>query len=126
MASETLVATFENAGDAKAAIADLEKAGVPSRSIAKRIEEYSQEDQQPSTQPSVTSRGGFWSWLGSDQGSDQHNAHSDFNDRLIASGPIVVAVEGNDAQLEKALSIFENHTPADIEQRFSAPIVAER
>ena len=125
MASETLVAKFDTAGQAKAAIVDLKEAGVPSELIEKRLEEAHQESQQPSTQPSVTSRGGFFSWLGADQGSDQHQTHSGIDHPAIATGPILVTVGGNDAQLDTALSVLEEHSPTDIEQHFAPTIVDE-
>ncbi len=121
MPSDTLVAMFDTASHAEAAVADLLKAGVPSGSIETHSEDYEQADQLPSTQPSVTSRGGFWSWLGSDQGADQHLTHSGIYDRTIASGRTAVAVAGDDIQLEKALLILEEHSPIDIEERLSPP-----
>jgi hypothetical protein len=84
MPSETIVAVFDTASHAEAAIVDVMKAGVPSTSIGRQIKEhFSLAADGTSDQPGVTSRGGVWSWLTGNEGSEQHRTLTAIHDRTI-------------------------------------------
>ena len=120
MPSETIVAVFDTAAHAEAAIVDVMKAGVPSTAIERHTKDQSSPAaHEPSNQPGVTSRGGFWSWLTGDEGSDQHRTHSAIYDRTIASGGTVVTIVTEGIHVEKALTALEAHDPVNLEERAS-------
>jgi len=112
--SETIVAVFDTAAHAEAAIRELESAGIPRTSI----QHYAKGDtafEQRST-PGETGHRGFWSWLLGEEGPDYHGA---LYDRTVERGGTVVTVITNNADSERITSILLNHSPVDLEARAS-------
>lgn len=119
MASETIVAVFDTAAHAQAAIADLIAQGVPSGSI----EHYAQSDATTGTTTATTATDttqhrGLWAWLTgeSDTGTTQHNA---LYDQSIQSGGTVVTVIADSTNVDKIYSVIEAHNPVDLDERHS-------
>ena len=118
MASETIVAVFDTAAHAEAAIADLVAHGIPSGSI----EHYAQNDQSVGTTTtggdvSTTQHKGLWAWLtGEGETTSQHH---DLYDQSIQSGSTVVTVISDGVNVDKIYSVLETHSPVDLDERHS-------
>jgi len=112
--SETIVAVFDTAAHAEAAIRDLESAGIPRSSIqhyAKDDAVFAQRDSS-----SETGHHGFWAWLLGEEGEDSHAA---LYDRTVESGGTVVTVITEQGETERVTSILLSHSPVDLEERAS-------
>ncbi len=111
---ETIVAVFDTAAHAAAAVSDLEKAGVPTGSV-------SQHAGNVSTGAGATGMGqpkqeqGFWASLFG--GEPEYGHDTAVYDRSMQGGSTVVTVRGSGAQLDKVLDILERHNPIDIDER---------
>ena len=118
MASETIVAVFDTAAHAEAAIADLVAHGVPSTSI----EHYAQTNQSVGATTTgadvpTTQHKGLWAWLtGEGETTAQHN---DLYDQSIQSGSTVVTVISDGVNVDKIYSVLETHNPVDLDERHS-------
>jgi uncharacterized protein (TIGR02271 family) len=117
MPSETIVAVFDTIAHADQAIAALEAAGVPANAIqhyAKDSANTVGDDRAAAVEQKP--QGGFWAWLTGEEQS-QHAAHATLYDRSIESGGTVVTVIADDSDAERIVSILEQHSPVDLEER---------
>jgi uncharacterized protein (TIGR02271 family) len=108
--TETIVAAFDAASAAQAAVQDLDRAKIPSavvRSYTKEDPDYSgYRAREPQHQ------GGFWSWLlGEEPGN---TAEYDAYDASIASGHTVVTVTVDEVHAEAVMGIMNQHRPSEI------------
>jgi uncharacterized protein (TIGR02271 family) len=109
MNEETIVAVFDTAAHADAAVRDLEGANVPASAISRH----------PSTTgTAATTTGapretGFWSSLFG--GEPDHG--TTVYDRSVESGSHVVTVKVSDHHIDNVTSILERHNPVDIDER---------
>ncbi len=123
MASETIVAVFDSAGDAEAAMAELHSAGIADSAI----QHYSKSGLTAGDGAAGTARSesyagsgttgrpaGFWAWLLGEEGTDQQAA---LYDRSIESGGTVVTVIADSADNERVVAILEKHAPVDLDER---------
>ena len=116
MASETIVAVFDTAAHADAAIQDLVSSGIPQSSI----EHYARDGEMAGgaiEQPVTEKRphGGLWGWLtGSFDNAHEHHA---LYDQTIHEGGTIVTVIAEDADIAKIDAILDRHDPIDLDDR---------
>lgn len=113
MPEETIVAVFDTAAHAEAAVRDLAAAGVPSSAIT-------QHTQGGVTAGASTTAGapreqGFWSSLFG--GEPEHEHDTTVYDRSLQSGSTVVAVKAPSEHLTAVSDLLERHNPIDLEER---------
>ena len=111
MNSETIVAVFDTPAHAQLAIADLEAAGIPSSSI----QHYAHETYDPAQSTTGSHTTGFWAWLMGEDSTDQHHLY----DKSLQSGSTVVTVITDSGDNDRIISILEQHSPVDLEERGS-------
>ncbi len=119
MNEETIVAVFDTAEHAAAAVRDLESAGVPSSAISQHAGSATGSASSMTTSTSTTTQPGqekgFWASL---FGSDPEYGHdTTVYDRSLQSGSTVVTVRGSEQHLTQVLDILERHNPIDIDER---------
>ncbi len=119
MASETIVAVFDTAAHAEAAVSALITDGVPASSI----EHYSR-DQGATGQAAVgtdvnppSAHRGFWSWLTGEQ--ETASSHHALYDQSIQSGSTVVTVISDGTNIDQIYNVLEAHNPVDLDERHS-------
>ena len=108
MTEETIVAMFDTAAHADAAVSDLEAANVPSSAISRH----------PSTAGTTTTttaapQKGFWSNLFG--GEPDHD--TSVYDRSLESGSHAVTVKVPEQHVASVTDILERHNPIDIDER---------
>ena len=74
MASETIVAIYDNAADAGAAVADLRDTGFPENSIEQHAKDTAYGSEANETTATRERHTGFWAWL---TGEDNENTAVD-------------------------------------------------
>ena len=113
MEHETIVAIYDTAAHAQAAVHDLEAANVPASDISQHAKEGSMTGTSRSTAP--VHEKGFWATLFG--GEPDHDTavygHS------INSGATVVTVKVASDRYDEAAAILEKHGPVDIDDRSS-------
>ena len=116
MTQQTLVAVYDTAAHADAAVRDLEAAHVPSNAISKHAKQTSADASATSgTAAAGTSDqgGGFWASLfGGGYGDD-----AAVYGRSVESGSTVVTVRVPDDFAPRASAILEGHGPVDLDER---------
>jgi hypothetical protein len=106
MTDETIVAVYDTATHADAAIRDLEAARIPASAITREPGATTGTAAAPASRP--VREQGFWSGLFG--GEPDHG--SALYDRSVESGSHVVTVRVPEAQVENVTSILERHNPA--------------
>ncbi len=115
MPSETIVAVYDTAARADAAVRDLEAANVPSSAISR----HSGTSGTATSGTSLSGRTepvrekGFWASLFG--GEPDHDEA--LYDRSVSSGSSVVAVKASDEQAQLVTDILERHNPVDMDER---------
>ncbi len=119
MASETIVAVFDTATHAEAAVSALIADGVP----ASAIEHYAR-DQGAAGQSAVgtdvnpsSAHRGFWGWLTGEQ--ETASSHHALYDQSIQSGSTVVTVISDGTNIDQIYNVLEAHNPIDLDERHS-------
>ena len=119
MASETIVAVFDTAAHAEAAVSALIADGVPASSI----EHYSR-DQGVTGGAAVgtdvnppSAHRGFWGWLTGEQ--ETASSHHALYDQSIQSGSTVVTVISDGTSIDQIYNVLEAHNPVDLDERHS-------
>ncbi len=119
MASETIVAVFDTAAHAEAAVSALIADGVP----ASAIEHYARDSGTAGqaavgtdVNPSSANRG-FWGWLTGEQ--ETASSHHALYDQSIQSGSTVVTVISDGANIDQIYNVLEAHNPIDLDERHS-------
>ena len=114
MTDETIVAVYDTAAHAEAAIADLKGVGVPESAISMHAETGSVAGTTTTTTTGEPVREhGFWSSLFG--GEPDHDTA--VYDRSLQSGSTVISVKVPDTHIEKVMEILESHHPIDIDER---------
>ena len=118
MPAETVVAVFDTAAHAEAAVNDLIAAGVPANSI----EHYAQTAENTAGSrlggaTEETGHRGFWAWLTG--GSEVTQEHHALYDQSIRSGGTVVTVVADETQIDDVNDILVRHDPIDLDERHS-------
>jgi len=107
MSEETIVAMYDTAAHADAAIRDLKAADVPSNAISSHAQSStSGTTTEPAREP------GFWASLFGGESTD-----SAVYDRSVASGSTVVTVKVPEQHKIRVIEILERHNPIDFDDR---------
>ena len=114
MTDETVVAVYDTAAHADAAVADLRAANVPESAISKHSGTAA--DSSASTTAAQPREQGFWASL--------FGGEPDYDtavyDRSLESGSTVVTVKVPDEHVTRVTQILESHDPVDIDERASS------
>ena len=113
MSMEAIVAVFDTAAHAAAAVQELEGAGVPADAITQHSAAATAGSSSTAAAPAPEK--GFWSSLFGaepEQGSD-----SAVYDRSLQSGSTIVSVKVPEQSLTQVMEILERHNPVDIDER---------
>jgi uncharacterized protein (TIGR02271 family) len=109
MTEQTIVAVYDTAAHADAAIRDLEAAQVPSNAISR----HAQDATAGATIATAPHREpGFWASLFGGESSD-----SAVYDRSVESGSTVVTVKVPEQHVTRVSDILERHDPIDVDER---------
>ena len=119
MNEETIVAVFDTAEHAAAAVRDLESAGVPSSAISQHAGGATGSSGSLTNSTSTTTQPGqekgFWASL---FGAEPEYGHdTTVYDRSLQGGSTVVTVRGSEQHLTQVMDILERHNPIDIDER---------
>ncbi|EWY37150.1 hypothetical protein N825_21420 [Skermanella stibiiresistens SB22] len=112
---DTIVAVYDTAADADAAVRDLKAANIPADAIS-RHDGVSQD----STSEAAPREEGFWASLFGG-GSDDDSVY----ERSLSSGSSLVTVRASGPRADEVTEILERHGPVDIDERASAYGVSE-
>ena len=110
MAEETIVAVYDTAAHAQAAVSDLRAASVPESAISVQA---SGATTATTTTAAPVQEQGFWSSLFG--GEPDHDTA--VYDRSIQGGSSVVTVRVPDAHVDRVMQILEAQHPIDIDER---------
>ncbi len=110
MTDETIVAVYDNAAHAEAAVAALRAANVPASAISQHA---STGTTSGSTTAQPAREQGFWSSMFG--GEPDHDAS--VYERSVQGGSTVVSVKVPDAHVDGVMKILEDHHPIDIDDR---------
>jgi stress response protein YsnF len=113
--TEMVVAVFDIASAAEAAVRDLEAARIPSAVV----KSYMNNDLATHDHPARKQEraGGFWSWLLGEEPT--YTQDYEAYDRSIASGHTVVTVTIDEPHADAAMGILHQHDPLDIHERMN-------
>ncbi|MGI4797184.1 MAG: YsnF/AvaK domain-containing protein [Janthinobacterium lividum] len=112
MSFETIVAVFDTAAHATAAVQELVKAGVPSDAITQHSGGATTDS---STTGAPAREPGFWSSLFG--GEPEQGSDISVYDRSMQSGSTVVSIKTPERSLTQVMEILERHGPVDIDDR---------
>ncbi len=113
MTDHTIVAVYDTAAHAEAAVQALEAANVPSSAISRHSQGGTTSGATTTAAPAAGEERGFWSSLfGAEPDHD-----TTVYDRSMASGATVVTVKVPEDHHESVAAILESHSPIDIDER---------
>ncbi|MGF7210111.1 uncharacterized protein (TIGR02271 family) [Skermanella aerolata] len=113
MTVETIVAIYDTASQADAAVRDLKAANVPADAISQHAGTASSTTSTTKTTTAPGQEQGFWASLfGGDSDSE-----AEVYDRSLQSGSTVVTVKSDERQVAQVTGILEQHNPVDIDER---------
>ena len=110
MSEETIVAVYDTAASAEAAIAGLKSAGLPDSAITTHAGTGGMPDMGTAA---PAHEQGFWSSLFGGQPDHDTAVY----DRSMAAGSTVVSVRAPEAHVTQVTEILESHHPIDIDER---------
>ena len=113
MTNQTIVAVYDTASQAAAAVRDLDNAGVPSDGIAQHAANRTTSEVAMPAGPDR--KPGFWASLFG--GEPEREYDTTVYDRSLESGSTVVTVQVSEQELSKVTEILERHSPIDIDER---------
>ena len=120
----SVVAVFNNSGDAQAAADDLKKNGIDSDDIYISSYDSSAQDDAPQTGYSETRtphhEGGFIGWLKSMFGSDEDDPDRYQYEEAARTGKILLSVSVPEEQAEFVADILERHSPVNVQEGAAA------
>ena len=111
MTDETIVAVYDTAAHAQAAVSDLRAANVPESAIRVHVGSDSKSGATTSVEP--VREEGFWSSLFG--GEPDHDTA--VYDRSVQGGSSIVTVQVPDEHVTRVTQILESHDPIDIDDR---------
>jgi uncharacterized protein (TIGR02271 family) len=115
MQDETIVAVYDTAAHADAAVRDLIAFGIAQSSISRHGGQNTAAD-TTATMDTAPREQGFWSRLFG--GEPDHD--TELYDRSIDSGSTVVTVRATDANADDVMDILDKHAPVDLDERASS------
>jgi uncharacterized protein (TIGR02271 family) len=111
MNTQTLVAVYDTAAHAEAAVRDLRAANVPVEAIKQHAKNGAMSGSRTTSTP--TQQQGFWASLfGAEPDHD-----TTVYDRSIESGSTVVTVKADLDRYDRVSAILEKHNPIDLDER---------
>ena len=114
MSEETIVAVYDTAAHAAAAVRDLVGTGVPAGAITQHAK-GSMMSGVSTTSTASTQGQGFWASL---FGGEPEGAHdTSVYDRSVEGGSTIVTVKAPADHVEAVLATLEKHSPIDIDER---------
>lgn len=113
MTDETIVAVYDTAAHAEAAIAGLRTAGVPENAISMHAGAGGVAETATTGAAEPVREQGFWSSIFG--GEPDHDTA--VYDRSLASGSTVVSVKTPETHITRVMEILESHHPIDIDER---------
>ena len=117
MAEETIVAVYDTAAHAQAAVSDLRTASVPESAISVQAGGATTGTTTGTTTTAAPVREqDFWSSLFG--GEPDHD--TSVYDRSVQGGSSVVTVRVPDQHVDRVMQILESHNPIDIDERASS------
>ena len=120
---ETIVAVFDTADHAAAAVRDLKGAGIPDANITQHAGGTTASLTAGAAGTEPRQDQGFWANL---FGAEPEHGHDTaVYDRSMQGGSTVVTVRGSGAHLDQVLDILERHNPIDIDERAASYGVAQ-
>ena len=112
MTDETIVAVYDTAAHAEAAVAGLKSAGVPENAISMHAG-TSQMAGTTATTNAAAREPGFWSSIFGGQPDHDTAVY----DRSMAGGSMVVSVRAPETHITQVTEILESHHPIDLDER---------
>ena len=117
MAEEVIVAVYDTAAHAQAAVSDLRAASVPESAISMQAGSGGMSGVTTATTSAAPAREqGFWASLFG--GEPDHDTA--VYDRSVQGGSTVITVKVPDQQVARVTQILEAHHPIDIDERASS------
>ena len=117
MSNETIVAVYDTAAHAEAAVSDLVAAKVPQSAIHRHTKEGSYAAGSTTATARAPEEKGFWSSLFGGDAGDDHAVY----DRSLQSGGNVVSVSTvPEHDYEAVMAILERHNPVDLDEGASS------
>ena len=113
MTDETIVAVYDTAAHAEAAVASLKTAGVPADAISLHAGTGTMSTGASTGTGAPVREEGFWASLFG--GAPDHDTA--VYDRSVAGGSTVVSVNAPEAHVARVLELLESHHPIDIDER---------
>ncbi len=114
MSEETIVAVYDAAAHADAAVRDLEAANVPSSAITRHAKNHGASSVTQSESRAPAQERGFW---GKMFGGEPDDRDTSVYDRSLESGSTVVTVKAPEQQISRISDILEKHNPIDVDER---------
>jgi uncharacterized protein (TIGR02271 family) len=119
--AEHIVAIFETAAAADAAVRDLEAAGISTAAIRRYQPRPGEGATTTSTSAgaTTTSSGGFWAWLLGEEPQTGHSYYPRDEERYergVSAGNAVVSVVVDASQIHQVVTILEAHRPLEMEE----------
>ncbi len=116
---ETIVAVFDTAQHAAAAVQDLKTAGIPDANITQHAGSTSAAASGLASGETLSGEPrqeqGFWASLFGAE--PEHDHDTAVYDRSMQGGSTIVTVRGSGSHLDQVLDILERHNPIDIDER---------
>jgi len=110
MTVETIVAIYDTAAQADAAVRDLKAANVPADAISQHADTSTSGG--ATTAPAAREQGFWASLFGGEPDTD-----AEVYDRSLQSGSTVVTVKVDERHVAQVTGILEQHNPVDIDER---------
>jgi uncharacterized protein (TIGR02271 family) len=107
MTGETIVAIYDTAAQADAAVRDLKAANVPADAISRHA------GTTGSTTAAPAQEQGFWASLF----GGEPDTGAEVYDRSLQNGSTVVTVKASEQQITDVSEILERHNPVDVDER---------
>lgn len=117
MNEQNIVAVYDTAAHADAAVRDLKAAGVADGAISQHAKSASTSSTATTGTAAPAEHQGFWANLFG--GGGEHDKYAPVYDRSIESGATVVTVRSVDKDVDQISAILEKHNPIDLDERAS-------
>lgn len=114
MNEQTLVAVYDTAAHADAAVSDLKAADVPAGAISQHARNGSEPENTRTPMAAPAREPGFWGRL---FGGAPEEEDAAVYDRSIDSGATVVTVRAPEERVDRISAILEQHHPIDLDER---------
>lgn len=119
----SVVAVFDNNADAQAAVNELKSNGIDSDDIyigsANSAPTAGKQTGYSDERSSGNTEGGFMGWLKSLFGSDDAETDRTRYQNAVSSGKILVSVQTDEANIDRATEILDRHSPVNVHEEAS-------